>query len=1036
MFVLQAAFCTVGQSSPEKRMEEVVVAVDYRDLPLEDVLLDLESRTQFRFVYSSNYVDIARRITLNREASVADILHILLATDALAFEQRDDQIMIRQVSRAQATARQAEKGGLRGTVRDRDTGELLPGATVIVDGTSNGVVTDLNGAFFLPNVPAGLTAIRVKFIGFDDVVAEIQIPANGTATYDFMMGLGTTQLEEVVISSQQLGQAAAINQQLSSNVIVNVVSKDRIEELPDQNAAETVGRLPGVSVQRENGEGQKVVVRGLSPRFNSITINGERIPSTDAQNRSVDLSMISPDALGGIEVFKSLTPDKDGDAVGGTVNFVIRKAPEGLRGSVRAMPGYNGHVREFGQFRGNFSVSNRILKDRVGIILTGNLQRADRSSDQFEADYESAGENPDGSLRLLTRNINLGARRETRDRFGGSLALDYQFRNGNLLLSTLYGQTNRDELRRRRRYRLGENYLEYDIRDLERNTSLISNTLSGEYKFFQKLDLFWRASDSRTAQKTPFALSTRFRENSAVVGDLLTDPTNPTRLPYAFKNNLNETFFRDSFSDDDRINEVNQTAQADLRYPVRFNEKIGGFLKGGVKIRDNRRERILDRVNTLNNGANEAAASNPEDFLFTPAGNVSILTFLDPTFEAERFMQGRYAFGTGQLLSNQGGLSQQAARDFFAQYREFYRRDERSRVESYEAGEQIRAGYLMTQLDLGKNLLVVGGVRSESTTIDYATEIGRLQRIDDEWLLTGLQDTSASRTYQEWLPMINLRYRLTPWMDVRLAATKTLNRPDFYGLVPYYLEFPEERELRVGNSLLRHTTAWNYDAFVSFFTKDIGLLTIGGFYKELKNIDYNSELVVLDVPQDDPIFGYRKFETLNAPGKTFVRGMEVEWQTNFRYLPKPFDGIVFNTNLALVNSSTQYFENARNPDPDGPLFILESRRGSLVGQNDIIANFSIGYEKGGFSGRISMVHQGAALSQDLGPRAELDVFTEATTRWDLAINQKVSRRLTLSLFVNNITNQPEQAFLGAGRQFPTREEYFGFTSDLGIWYKF
>ena len=123
----------------------------------------------------------------------------------------------------------------------------------------------------------------------------------------------------------------------TSNTIVNVISKEKLQELPDQNAAESVGRLAGVSVYRDAGEGQRVTIRGISPRLNSITVNGERLPSTQEQDRSVDLSMISPEMLEGIELFKALRPDMDGDAVGGTVNFTIRKADAGLRTMARLL---------------------------------------------------------------------------------------------------------------------------------------------------------------------------------------------------------------------------------------------------------------------------------------------------------------------------------------------------------------------------------------------------------------------------------------------------------------------------------------------------------------------------------------------------------------------------------------------------------------------------------------------------------------------------------------------------------------------------
>ena len=122
----------------------------------------------------------------------------------------------------------------------------------------------------------------------------------------------------------------AINKQLAAKSLVNVVSSDRIQELPDANAAESVARVPGVTIKREGGEGNKVVIRGLSPKYNSITVDGTRLASTDADDRSTDLSMISQYMLDGIEVTKAGTPELDGDVLGGSVNFLLKKAKPGF----------------------------------------------------------------------------------------------------------------------------------------------------------------------------------------------------------------------------------------------------------------------------------------------------------------------------------------------------------------------------------------------------------------------------------------------------------------------------------------------------------------------------------------------------------------------------------------------------------------------------------------------------------------------------------------------------------------------------------
>jgi TonB-dependent receptor len=235
----------------------------------------------------------------------------------------------------------------------------------MIEGKSVGMATDDEGKYRLANLDAGQIRIIFRYLGYESVIREVTIDENVPVTMDITLKSTTIQGEEVVVTGQRRGQLAAINQQITSNKITNVVSKDRIRELPDNNAAESISRLPGVSIQRDAGEGTKIIVRGLEPKYNSITINGQKIPATDAQNRSVDLSMISSDILAGMEVVKALTPDMDADAVGGTVNFEVKKAEAGLQSDVRFLGGYNDLNNDYQNIRGSQAIGSAQTGDRT-----------------------------------------------------------------------------------------------------------------------------------------------------------------------------------------------------------------------------------------------------------------------------------------------------------------------------------------------------------------------------------------------------------------------------------------------------------------------------------------------------------------------------------------------------------------------------------------------------------------------------------------------------------------------------------------------
>jgi TonB-dependent receptor len=927
-----------------------------------------------------------------------------------------------------------QSGSVIGQITDAASGEALPGATVAVRGTALGAATDVEGEYWMRSVPSGNRTITFSYVGYTSIDTVVAVPAGGSLRLNMALRSAVLRGDEVVITAQLEGQQKAINQQLSSNTIVNVVSAERIQELPDRNAAESLQRLPGIAVERNAGEGQKVIIRGLSPKFNSITVNGERIPSTDPNDRSVDLSMISPEMLAGIEVFKSLTPDKDGDAVGGTVNFVIAEARPDWHGNLRLQGGYSDHVGGVENFKGSASFSNRFLDSRLGVLITGNVERADRSSDVLDGNYSFQRSQSEGQEIGVHRveNMNLVHRVETRYRGGGSLTADYRLDNGSILLSSFLSSTSRDELRRRRRYRLSAAYTEYDYRERDVAVSLWTNSLSGKHNF-SAAQLTWRGSFSKTVTDVPREFNGRFRELAAFKSDLI-DTEGPDLIPEGAKKNLDATWFKEMGFDSTKVDDRDLTAQADLKFPIRLGNSVAGHVKLGAKHRDKDRNRDKSRWWSDHFGINEIGAEyreNPEafyrDFELDISRRILISNFTtDVDTVGSEFLDGRFEFGP--TLDMEELL-------FFAEtFEDRFIPEPTAILEVYTAGEAISAGYLMAELNLGPRVMILPGVRYEFTSTAYTSVFGRPGSSDDgQSGVVGRRDTTGGQDYGEWLPMFHLRVKPADWFDVRLAATRTLSRPDYFNLVPWERIIFFESEVERGNSELRHATAWNYDAYLSFYNR-WGLFTVGGFYKQVWDIDYIRSSRITE----GELSGFMLTEPENALGRSEVIGVEFDIQTNLSWLPSPFDGIVLFMNYALIDSETPYpllVVGPRSPDPPFlPTFIDTVRTGKMPGQADYLANAAIGYEKNGFSGRLSVVFQGESL-QFVGTREELDGFTASFARWDLTVQQKLAAGLSLFGNVNNFTNRPEGAFL-ALEAFPTREEFFGWSADLGVRFTF
>jgi hypothetical protein len=251
-----------------------------------------------------------------------------------------DAVAARRVIPAESenSAEGKNSATITGQVKDAATGEFLPGANVYLKGTSRGTATSVEGEYTITQVPPGSYTIVAKYLGYKEASLAIVVKPGARMRQNFSLVYVGIKGETVEITAQAEGQMEAINQQLSARTIKNVVAADRIQEIPDVNAAESVARLPGISIIRSGGEGQKVAIRGMEPKYNVMMVNGVRMQSTDRDDRSVDLNMISPNILSGIEVTKAVTADMDADAVGGTVNLKISQAGQGFHANFTIKP--------------------------------------------------------------------------------------------------------------------------------------------------------------------------------------------------------------------------------------------------------------------------------------------------------------------------------------------------------------------------------------------------------------------------------------------------------------------------------------------------------------------------------------------------------------------------------------------------------------------------------------------------------------------------------------------------------------------------
>ncbi len=924
----------------------------------------------------------------------------------------------------------AQSGKITGTVKEKSTGDPLPGANCSLIGTSLGSATDLNGEFSILNITPGSYTLKVMYIGYTQREIEVQVKSGSTTILDVdLQSTAITLGDEVVITAQREGQVAAINQQLTADAIKNVVSAERIKEVPDANAAESVGRLPGISLGRSGGEGNKVIVRGLSAKYSTVSINGVSLPAAgSSDDRSTDISMISNENLSGIEVFKALTADMDADAIGGVVNLQLAKANNKPMRSVRLFGIYNVQEEDAKQYKVVANWSQRILENSLGIQASINSELRNRTSEYLDANYELGSENEDGTNNLLLTDATAGEREEYRNRFGANLILDYDFGTWSFMLSNFYNRSNRDSKVRSNSFEKLNSVQSSAISNPERNIDLLSNILEGR-GLIGPFEIDGILSYSSTNSELLHNSIMRFEQPNAIV-----DPLTDYELidPAEFlKNTVPDSagYLNDVEYSEEDAKERSYMATINLKLPYKITDNISGEFKFGGKYRQNNRDKY----------ANVGYWD-----IYLDGLNIPVSNYFDDDYDPGKILDGRSSLG---LV-----LDPTLTNDFWDENKNSYTFSDFGQ-DSYEANDQVTAAYLMTKLKFGQSITFIPGIRYEQFNGDY---VG--------YHKYGLGQFAGARiekkeqiVYKDWLPMIHLKIKPVEWFDLRLAATKTLARASYNQLVPSLnVNTVTDGLITMGNPNLKETIAWNYDAYASIYHPKIGFFTVGYFHKEIDGVIVNATNFITSDEMADSIglpqildkdwtsFANRRVRRPINIGKSTINGFEIEYQTNFSYLPWPFKGLVINANYTRIFSKTKFslFTTERNVVFNPPLppkvetnYNTSLRSGRVPGQADHLANLSIGYDIMDFSVRVSISYQGESLAS-IGTQEEHDTWRGDFTRWSFSLRQKLGTGLSVYFNGVNLNNQNDLTYRALDYPRPSSLGYFGATYDLGVDYRF
>lgn len=941
-------------------------------------------------------------------------------------------------------------GRISGRVTDSATGDPLPGANVLIVGTSLGASTNLNGEFAIPDVPLGAYTLRTTYIGYTTSRTPLKIEKGVGLKLDLKLMAVGVKGKEVVVTAQASAQNAAINEQLSANQIMDVVSAAKISQLPDENAAESVGRLPGVFVLRSGGEGYKVVIRGMAPQYNEITINGIEMGSSDPNDRSTDLSMISSNMLAGIQVSKTVTPDMDANVIGGVVNFDMREAkvkePGVPQYSLLVQGGYNNlpdAYNKFNNYKYVGSVEDRLFNDKLGIFAQVDVERLNLTSNELSSSYSEAN-NTLTEFRIS--GVSLFDFPRDKKLYNGALDLDYEYHGGSLKFMNFLSTGTASIQQRSESFNVGSNMLFYGLSGSDN----ILNSISDVLDFRQNLPVFQmdiKLGHSYSETRSPGGWDISFSQTSADLSQFSSMlNVGPQAVVNAANQNLSQTYLYalDNTSSFSRSRAL--TASIDLKTNVDFSDAVSAVIKFGGQFRYVTRSYLYveyDSAQLLDSGTALEVDNMISSYFSLPTGNfqIPITDFLDPNYSYGTFLNGDYKMTAPLSL---GMMSQMAA---FLQSKAPYiaqtigpsnygQDNYRSTIPDYSGHENPNAAYAMATLKVGPQVTLIGGARFQTFQTSYTGVAGVTS--PESYFAYNHYDTTITRYRSYFLPDVTLRYDPVSWSDIRLSYTNTLAYPGFSAFVPK-IDLSGTTVKWNNNGLVpAHST--NYDAAISFYNNTIGLLTGDVFYKQIRDMIYSWQFYLSGpaalpyLPQNlanfDPNATYGVSTTENNPYLNKVYGLELDWQTHFWYLPGVLSGLVLDVNYTHTKSEAKYPYVYSITTGRSVQRIDTSYTDRLVDQPDNIFNLALGFDYRSFSIRVAMVYQANIFT---GPSVwpQLNGYTAAYRRWDVAARQELPwYGLEVYADLNNINGANDMQVIQGGP--PTAIEDYGFTADMGL----
>ncbi len=905
-------------------------------------------------------------------------------------------------------------------------GEVLPGASVFIRSLNLGVTSDINGLFSLSQVPVGTHVFEISYIGYEAYSREITV--DGMANIDLgriVLNPSANQLGEVIITGSIEGQQRAYNQQKNADQIKTIVSADLINQFPDINVGEALQRVAGVNIERDNGEGANIRIRGTPNNFVNVTLDGAQLPTTDGDNRTESLDLIPAELLASMEITKALIPEQDGDAIGGSVNLqtpTARSQKGRLSGTVAG--GY-ADIFQRGSFRSKLKYEKRFADDKFGMVVSGSYYETVNGEERFEGDWRKRRVGEEDNVTVLDE-LTLRPLLNLRQRIGVGITFDYKFNQNSMFYTSVkYNSLNDENERYRIRLRTRGAFNETgnpfvagitdpdgsiengsstrfrrDMRDDRQTRENITFNVGGEHLIANSLKVDYGYNLSRSERES-FEERAVFRAENLIYDIDLSDPDFPQFIPRNFDTSDYSQYQFGAYQRNlpSIFGGFNQTLFANAALPFRLGSKVNGEIKSGAKLRlqetfrteNNIQYAEFDGLYTM-----DQVVGDEQGTIFD--GRYDMGAFPSPSRALTHFRDNfdLYIFQPGESLINTAS-------------------------NTYVANEDVRAWYSQFKLDFGK-LSMVGGVRFEETYADYEANIIELRDGSEAAI-----PTEGEQYYSFWLPSLSLKYEVQRNFNLRASYFRSFARPNFIDIVPREQRNFADAELFRGNPNLLPASADNFDVLGEYYFSTDGTISLGAYYKRIENFIFEQTSII----EDDPIFeNFNLIQPVNGDVAD-VFGAEFTFAKKFTFLPGWLSGFGFYGNYTYTHSSSSF---VREREIDGEIVVQRRDDVPLVGQADHTWNAALYYDYKKFTIRGALNYNDRFIQTfDVDPF--FDRFREERYQLDANASYRINDNLTVFIEAQNLLDNPVVEFQERRSQVTNREIY-GWTARFGVNFKF